>query len=430
MSITIHDAPSVDYMHPSYNKVEFLVSGTNYLESNYKVQVKIYRFATGSTPDILKFDPYPGESGKCIADISKIIRDYTYGDLSNKFNSTLPIADESTFYERFLVTFQEYYSNPSSGAPTLQGSPSSGSVFTAWNGSYKYRDWIADTGILTWSDIGENPVGHTYDNYIWLTRFNNQAADGLYVLAKKKKILIDQDETIYFKSNQLTVRVLINIRDEDYNHLYLGKLELTSGNAKPRVFSLNINPGSLSSKTYYDGSIGAVAANWKYMTVRYASTNNASDSTMLVYEIDHTPCDRFKSYEIHWLNSLGGIDTWIFNKRSRISDETNRTTYVKAFNPINGASISNNSHSEMMGTTGTTIETLYQCNSGILKDWENDGLSDLINSPLVYWNSPDYGYVQIEITRNNFEYKQQAHDKAYNLTIDFKIKNNDTRQQR
>jgi hypothetical protein len=162
------------------------------------------------------------------------------------------------------------------------------------------------------------------------------------------------------------------------------------------------------------------------MMVYYSS--GYQNSTTLIYEIDWSPCDRYTNYELHWENSLGGIDTWNFDKRSYQSDENDVGRYSKVYNPISGTSIVHTSSAEKRGQYKADITGTYRVNTSILEDWENDGLSDLLTSGYVFWNSPDYGYVQIEITANNFQYKKQVNDKNYNLEIEFKILDQDTRQ--
>jgi len=147
-----------------------------------------------------------------------------------------------------------------------------------------------------------------------------------------------------------------------------------------------------------------------------------------MYELDWTPCNRFTSYELHWLNSLGGFDTWVFDKRSRYTDENTTSGYTQIPNVISGTSIARTSSEIRRGQYQANIETVYTVNTGILKDWELDGLSDLMTSPQVYWNSPDWGYVQVEIVTAPFEYKRQQWDKNFNQEVQFRIMNQDGRQ--
>jgi hypothetical protein len=147
-----------------------------------------------------------------------------------------------------------------------------------------------------------------------------------------------------------------------------------------------------------------------------------------LYEIDWTPCSRFDSYEIHWLNRLGGWDSWIFNKRSRHSTEIERQGYNPTFLPISGSTISRNSYDITGRNYVVSTKENYILNSNYLKAWELEGLEDLITSPSVYWNSSD-GFVNIAIKEPNvFEHKTNTVDKLFNLSFAFEIDNQDIRQ--
>jgi len=431
MAVTIHDQPSTGSMHPGYNPIESLVAGSNYAGINYKMYCKLYRDPASDNENVanLKYDAYPGTTGKSLINIAKLVTDYVAASIASKENQSLGITDETTFYEYFKPMFQEYYSTTAADAPTLQGSPSSGNTMTVWNGSYRYQEWVMDTGLFNWSAIGTNVGVETYDR-IWLTRFENQtanngAAGASALLGNAKVIRSDQQETVYWRSGCASDSIVVRFYDEDLVQTYYGILNSLNTTAQ-KVLSFNVTPSTIGSKTWTASGGTAPTSTSKYMMVYYSS--GYQNSTTLIYEIDWSPCDRYTNYELHWENSLGGIDTWNFDKRSYQSDENDVGRYSKVYNPISGTSIVHTSSAEKRGQYKADITGTYRVNTSILEDWENDGLSDLLTSGYVFWNSPDYGYVQIEITANNFQYKKQIDDKNYNLEIEFKILDQDTRQ--
>lgn len=432
MAVTIHDQPSTGSMHPSYNPIESLVSGSNYAGINYKMYCKLFRDPASANENVanLKYDAYPGTTGKSLINIAKLAADYVSASIASKEAQALGITDETSFYEYFKPMFQEYYSSTAADAPTLQGSPSSGNTITVWNGSYRYQEWVLDDEIFNWSAIGADGSSATYKD-IWINRFNNRLYATVPTTATTfKKIRSDQQETVYLRSgsSQSTVYFAIKVYDSNMSLTQTGRIQLVS-TAKDKVISLNITPTLLASQTYVTGALSLTSSD-KYMIVYESGTTYSAvpQSSSLAYEIDWSPCDRYTNFELHWENSFGGIDTWNFDKRSYQSDENDVGRYSKVYNPISGTSIVHTSSAEKRGQYKADRTGVYRVNTSILQDWENEGLSDLLTSGYVFWNSPDYGYVQIEITANNFEYKKQVNDKNYNLNIEFKILDQDTRQ--
>ncbi len=431
MAVTIHDQPSTGSMHPGYNPIESLVSGSNYTGINYKMYCKLFRDPASDNENVanLKYDAYPGTTGKSLINLSKLVTDYVSASIASKESQALGVTNETTFYEYFKPMFQEYYSTTAADAPTLQGSPSSGNTVTVWNGSYRYQEWVMDSGLFNWSAIGANVGVETYDR-IWLTRFDNQTANngaqGATVnLGNRKVIRSDQEETVYWRTGTNIDAIVVRFYDEDLVQTYSGILNALNTSVQ-KVCSFNVTPSTIDSKTWTVKTGTAPTSTSKYMIVYYSS--GFQNSTSLLYEIDWSPCDRYTNFELHWENSFGGIDTWNFDKRSYQSDENDVGRYSKVYNPISGTSIVHTSSAEKRGQYKADRTGVYRVNTSILQDWENEGLSDLLTSGYVFWNSPDYGYVQIEITANNFEYKKQVNDKNYNLNIEFKILDQDTRQ--
>ena len=66
----------------------------------------------------------------------------------------------------------------------------------------------------------------------------------------------------------------------------------------------------------------------------------------------------------------------------------------------------------------------YTVQSDWLKQWEYEGLEDLLTSPMVYWNSADYGMINIAVSSPDvYQKKTQTVDKLFSIKFEFEIDN-------
>ena len=120
----------------------------------------------------------------------------------------------------------------------------------------------------------------------------------------------------------------------------------------------------------------------------------------------------------------------MFDKRSDKQIITQRDWYTQPVTRrIVSDTIIHDSYARKKKQYYTEISERYTINSGILKDWEYDGLIDLLQSPKVYWRHPDYGFIAINILeKETIQVPRQVNEKAYNLNFVFEIDNQDKLQ--
>lgn len=452
MAITIHQQPSSTLAIPVNNPIEYLVSSTNTSEENFKLSCKIV-VGTSEVKE-LKYDVIPS-TAYVIAEIQRLIEGYTSNAETSLFTSTGKVSCETDQKVSVRAVFQEWYSNPSSGDPSYQGSQSSGTAFYIYNGAFKYREWQNNE----WQNytIDGDPSVDQYEKI--LTAFSNSrdnyitSLSGYYGITnlsaadKFKKITPTQVTRLAWQcrdiSNSKGFYVYFNFYDENFNVLSSSEtagidqihtnIHLSGVVNGFNVYGKNFDIDSMKTSSTWNfasNNLSAItSANIKYFSV-YLRSPNYHASEAYLYEIDWDACSKYESYEIHWLNHLGGWDSWVFDKRSEKQVLVNRSNFTQPLTRrIESNTIIHDAYARKQKQFYTDISERFIVNSDILKDWEYQGLTDLLQSPLVYWRHPDYGFLAINIVdQDSYPIRTQLNDKSYNMSFTFEINNYDKLQ--
>lgn len=428
MAITIQDQPATSgngIFYPVGNPVEFLVSSSLSTAPNFKIECKVYLPYAATTPlATLRYDIIPGTT-QILFDAHKILQSQFTESITNLRTSAVGCKVETTKQYDAKVTFGESYG----AIPSVTGSPTTSNIIRLWNGVFKYKGWQTEAAkykIQTDSTNLTKKVLTNFDNGVSVAMGSIVAAPssyfrGQYNLKKMTSTQLAQLTWLWKTVGSATrSKIVIYAFKSDFSSYTSGTTDVA---ASDKVISCNI---SLPLLAAFSGSL-TLDSTYKYMAI-YISDETYQVSQSYLFEIDWTPCSRFDSYEIHWLNRQGGFDSWIFNKRSRRTTEIERQSYNPTFLPISGSSIVRNSYDITGKNFIVSTKEQYLLNSSYLKAWELEGLEDLITSPLVYWNSAD-GFVNIAIKDPNvFEHKTNTVDKLFNLSFAFEIDNQDRRQ--
>lgn len=457
MAITIEQQPSSTLYVPVNNPIEYLVSSTNTSEPNFKLSCKVI---VGSTEiKELMYDVIPS-TAYVIAEVQKLLQSAVGHGEQNLLDETTTMRLETSMKVASRAVFQEFYSSSVTSEPTYQGSQASGVNSYVWGGAFKYREWVDNEwqdysidGQLAAPNFTPKPLtafSNLKSNYTYDAP-NGSAITNLSKTDRFKKVTPTQLSRliwqVYDLSTSQGLYVLTGFYKSDFSTIgsspttyptgqdQLNNASLISGVVNGfNVYSKNFDKDSLTVPANYNFSSNQLAlllqANgWKYFSLFCRTTFYAASHAAL-YEIDWDACSKYDSYEIHWLNHLGGWDSWVFNKRSSIDIITDREFYVQPNQRrIVSDTIVHDQYARKKTQFYTSRSERYTVNSDILKDWEYDGLVDLLQSPQVYWRHPDYGFIAINILDQDVtRVPRQQDDKTYNLSFVFEIQNFDKLQ--
>jgi hypothetical protein len=454
MAITIQQEPNTSLYNPVNNPIEYLVSSNNTSERNFKLSCKVL---VGSTEiKELKYDVIPS-TAFVIAEIQRLLQSQVSDGEQNLVNEETELKRETDMEVTARAVFQEWYSSNATSNPTYQGSQASGTAFRFCDSAFKYREWQSgEPSKYTLYNYGGG--SSNIDDYRLPTVFANIKTDSTITVQTGSRPTIDNlNKGDRFRKIRLDQIFRLHYFIKDSTQPVSGPLNsYFSFYGDDFSFDIADNPylrDSFQSVPYnnntqvlsknYSKAIFENASNWgsslnlSNITEQYAKYfailighPSLDLSVAYLYELDWNACSKYDSYEIHWLNHLGGWDSWVFDKRSDKQIITNRSFYTQPVTRrIESNAIIHDGYARKKRQFYTEISERYTVNSGILKDWEFDGLIDLLQSPKVYWRHPDYGMIAINILeQNQTQVPRQVNEKAYNLSFIFEIQNQDKLQ--
>jgi hypothetical protein len=138
-------------------------------------------------------------------------------------------------------------------------------------------------------------------------------------------------------------------------------------------------------------------------------------------------CDLYDNYPVHFLNQLGGFDTFNFSKVSKKSYQGERKTFTQlpyrmgADGVVSYLNSKNVKHEEKT-TFATSFTESLLLTTDILTDHEHRFLKELLFSPLVYVQIGGTMY-PVHLKANNYEEKRYITDKLQPLQIELELRN-------
>ena len=431
MAITIQDQPTANTFYSVGNPIELLVSSNQTAQTNYKFNVRVYYDPAGANTLLatLKYDIIPSTT-QALINISPIILSRIAENITNLRTSATGVKNETLKYHTVNVVVNDFYG--AIPAMVASGSATSNTILY-YNGSLKFIEWV--NGDLAGYRLASGTGVDTLSQKL-LTKFSNVVAatdatvsaspstyfGGAYRVKKITSSQLEQIQWLWQGSSGTNIKVQFAFFTSSYALHFSYNKSLTSTQC---MASMNIGTAALLA--IGSGTILNLDNTDKYFYV--CIKNNTYQLTgCYLFEIDWSPCGRFDTFEIHWLNSLGGWDSWIFNKRSKKDTLITRREFNPTRIPISGSSINHNIYDITNKNYVISTSERYSVNSDWMNEDDYTALEDLITSPLVYWNSSN-GFINIAINKpETFTKKQNTIDKLFNLSFDFVIDNQNRRQ--
>lgn len=150
----------------------------------------------------------------------------------------------------------------------------------------------------------------------------------------------------------------------------------------------------------------------------------------------NTACSKYKSFRLHWLNRLGGMDSFTFDMASQEDINIEREFY----NRLMSRDYAYNSTKSYGYTTReetqyhTQYKTVYSVASNWISEDESNMLAELMTSPNVYWekDADNNKFIPITIKQNTYrkQSKTANNTKVFNLEFQFEVSYNEKIQGR
>lgn len=379
----------------------FVVSSDNVTEENFKYVFDVY--VSGQLVARTKTNPAPSaENLYGLFNASPIVRNYVTNYFEPSGTSVLQASNDG-----IKIDYAIGYGEEVSGVLT----PSiSESLYTGYN---FYPPLFFD-GILTLGNGGDLILSDQYDNLLisnyvndWLTDRDIQNVDLIY----GKRLFITYFSDGYFGIDNILIQK-INEDGSDNGAEVSGGIVNIPG-------QFNLLDLSAAAINEYIGSEVITESDYGYkVRLKFA---DFTTNPVIIRQVCY---DRTNPVNIHFLNRLGGWDTFGFNLINKRSTNFERKSFRRAAYQLSGSQMTNSDSYNRFneGKINFSIQHTdsYKLISDYISEQDYHWLAQLLGSPLVYLEVQG-AYFPITITDNNYEYKLAKSDMLFNLEMNIEV---------
>lgn len=133
---------------------------------------------------------------------------------------------------------------------------------------------------------------------------------------------------------------------------------------------------------------------------------------------------KYKQYNLHFLNRLGGWDTMKFALVNKRSTELQRASYRRNDWQLSGNTMTNIDSYNKYNETTLNYAIQHKDKFHLISDWvsgqDYEWLAQLFASTIVYMEVQG-AYFPVTISSTSYEYKLESSDKLFNFEIDIEI---------
>ena len=427
MAITIKQAPYT--FQPAYNPIVTVVSSDKTAEANFLYVCDIYITGVSSPAYIRKKLNAEPTTGFAVFDIHREIENYLSSDINY---SSMAITTNANSYVKYQCKFGEEFGLSSSGT-TVYTNLTNDTAKYAFNGIFDYLDFV-DYSTLADLDSCAYEIGGNSSN-----KFLTNQPRTTYIRDNENAWLYCQTQTsgsIYYAqivtfsnigATQKTVYLANSFQavTTDAGHF----VKIPIGTNQLNYLTLTVTANTNGAQPLIDTSILDSASNYtrSYRVVLTDFANNQTSEQKFFYRQNN--CTNHDVYRFHFLNKLGGFDSFSFIKLSRKTSTISRQSYKSNVGTLSAGGFYTFANSDKHDTVfDTNIKDTITVNSDWISEAESTWLEELITSPTVYVDDATDGLIPITITSTAHEHRKVENDKVFNLVLTFEYSYNRKRQ--
>ena len=387
MAITLHSEPQ--FFQPACNPYIWVFSSNQTAQPNFSFIVELYvDFVLVSTHQVFN------ESGSYAKfDAS--------GDLRCLLTSEMVTTGALlTYYDPALafvnIKIYEKYGTP----PTIQPGFVTGTVNRAWNASLRHPDFI------------------NYDHLDYMvSRLNANSGNILFLtdFPRSRKYFVGLYESAFLtfiaRGSATSYNIIFNLYD------ITNTLVATDTVTIPLALNIGVidcAPQNLISNTTLTLLDFQASA---YFTVQVQPGTEpfgffSGLTEVFRFDID-TECHRYDTRRLHWLNKLGGWDSFTFTLVSVNTSKVTTSDYQRErgeWNTTGTAWQYTLYHGQDMAFNKFSTDTLVLNSDWIKQEVQNWLVRDLYESPKVYLEENTGAFEPVKVTNSDYKLKQRRVD--------------------
>lgn len=369
MSVIVQSQPE-DY-GLAHNDNPFVFFSTNYTPTQrFKVVVLPSTYPTDPALATVRVYPRVGvtnggtvQLNKAYYDPSRIIQTQIAAQVAIPSANHLGAFDADNIHYEYALFIQE---EDKVGGVYVGGASWTSTVKSVWNGCLTKLAWLTNSGF---DYTGFDMVSGASTKRV-LSNFQNT-----------RYINSNQSAFLYFLTSDNSVnRCNVKSYDANGNTLQTGYFDVSITN-KYGYVAVGTYDLENSSAAIWTGSTPSTIINGA--SYYYVFLSNGNNQQVVRYYID-AKCSKYTPIRLHWLNALGGFDSFNFNMKSEEQTDIKRASYLQEEHHFTGTNWEYNTMSR--GTTDYHISTQDKLtvNTDYLTEAESAWIQGLFSSPVVY----------------------------------------------
>ena len=402
MSVVVYNQPASYGL--AYNDNAYVFRSTNYTATQ-RFKVLILPSDYPSSPILATVRVFP----RVGVDVNGVVTtDRAYYDPSRILqtqlagNIAIPTANHPTIfacpnmhYDYFLFIQEEDKVN----GVYVGGANKFTAIKSVWNGVNNLTDWLD----FDYTD---------YDNAVTGKKFLTYAPRTQYIDS-------NQSAFLYFLTSDITQVTKPKVQLKGYNtagaNITNGVIEITLSEKYNRIAIGTYDITNSSAADWSTGLPSTFLTGVSYYTVRITGANGIS-SELFTFYVD-SKCSKYTPVRLHWLNRLGGFDSFNFIYKSEIDTDVKRSTYQQEPHTFSGTSWDYTKASRGVTTYNVEMTSGLKVNTDFLTDTESAWMEDLFTSPVVY-REVNNQLIAVNVDGKNIKLQTSLNDKLSQYTFD------------
>ena len=386
---------------PSGNELTFVMTTDNGAEDNFKVQCRI-KDKDGNIISKQLFPVRPND--QIIIDVADVVRSLVGSDQIKYFLEAASGWNWQTtaINQNYTVDFQEWYGS----TPIVQGS-------TSTYGRYAFA------GVLRYNEF----IDYSEDTYLIDVGSERQALSNKPLTRVIKRN--ESEQLTYISAGNGGGNTLAKLQIKTYTAGVLVQTATIDNANNPTSSNDNkgqcilVGTSDLNNSTLATGTLPLIVDAIDSYTVEVLDYASARTSQLITFNIDDK-CTKYNSTRLHFLNRLGGVDSFTFKMKRIKTDNISRDSF-KRLGYLFDTTYSNNITERGDVVYHTKVEEGYLLHSDWISESQAEWLRDLISSPQVWWERGDNDIVAINLKTNTYKVQTKSQDKLFSISIAFDL---------
>jgi hypothetical protein len=401
MSVVVYNQPASYGL--AYNDNAYVFRSTNYTATQrFKVLILPSDYPSSPILATVRVFPRVGvdvngvvTTDRAYYDPSRILQTQLAGNIAiPTISHPTLFACPNMHYDYFLFIQEEDKVN----GVYVGGANKFTAIKSVWNGVNNLTDWLD----FDYTDYDNAVTGKKFLTYAPRTQYidSNQSAF-LYFMTSNLARPTNVQLTGYNAAGSIITNGVIDITTtEKFNRIAIGTYDIV--NSDPSDWSSGLPSTFLTGVSHYTVSIRNVSI-----------LTNSETFTFYV----NAKCSKYTPIRLHWLNRLGGFDSFNFIYKSEIDTDVKRSTYQQEPHTFSGTSWRYTKASRGVTTYNVEMTSGMKVNTDFLTDTESAWMEDLFTSPVVY-REVDNQLIAVNVDGKNIKLQTSLNDKLSQYTFD------------